>query len=87
MELWWLATTVMRYPSQVYRDYWWAVILQKLFWYAIPMLLVAGGIEGFFSATNSPLVMKFSLAAVLFALLLMWLLPHRGSAARADSGL
>ena len=54
---------------------------------SIPMLLVAGTIEGFFSATSSPLVMKFSLAAVLFALLLMWLLPHRGSAATADSGL
>jgi len=54
---------------------------------SIPMLLVAGAIEGFFSATSSPLVMKFSLAAVLFALLLMWLLPHRGSAATADSGL
>jgi ABC-2 type transport system permease protein len=40
MELWWLATTVMRYPREVYRDYFWAVILQKLFWYALPMLLV-----------------------------------------------
>ena len=40
MELWWLATTVMRYPREVYRDYFWALILQKLFWYAIPMLLV-----------------------------------------------
>jgi hypothetical protein len=32
-------------------------------------------------------VLKFSLAAVLFALLLMWLLPHRKSAATTDSGL
>ena len=54
---------------------------------SIPMLLVAGAIEGFFSATNSPLVMKFSLATVLFALLLVWLLPHRGSEATTDSGL
>ena len=54
---------------------------------SVPMLLVAGSIEGFFSATSSPLIMKFSLAAVLFALLLMWLLPHRGAAATADSGL
>jgi uncharacterized membrane protein SpoIIM required for sporulation len=54
---------------------------------SIPMLLVAGAIEGFFSATNSPLIMKFSLAAVLFALLLMWLLPSRRPAATTDSGL
>ncbi len=54
---------------------------------SIPMLLVAGAIEGFFSATNSPLIMKFSLAAVLFALLLMWLLPHRAAPPTADSGL
>jgi uncharacterized membrane protein SpoIIM required for sporulation len=54
---------------------------------SIPMLLVAGASEGFFSATNSPLIMKFSLAAVLFALLLMWLLPPRGPAATTDSGL
>jgi hypothetical protein len=54
---------------------------------SIPMLLIAGAIEGFFSATNSPLVMKFPLAAALFALLLMWLLPHRGPAVTAGSGL
>lgn len=40
MELWWLATTVMRYPREVYKDYFWALILQKLFWYALPMLVV-----------------------------------------------
>jgi hypothetical protein len=37
------------------------------------MLLVAGTIEGFFSATAVPVVMKFSLAAVLFAALLAYL--------------
>ncbi len=40
MELWWLATTVMRYPREVYRDYFWAEILRRLFWYVLPMLLV-----------------------------------------------
>ncbi len=40
MELWWLATTVMRYPREVYCDFFWADILRRLFWYAIPMLLV-----------------------------------------------
>src|SRR6202035_4771106 len=32
----------------------------------IPMLVVAGVIEGFFSPTQAPVAMKFALAAVLF---------------------
>src|SRR5262249_54959065 len=40
MELWWLATTVMRYPREVYDNYVWATVLRKLFWYGLPMLLV-----------------------------------------------
>jgi uncharacterized membrane protein SpoIIM required for sporulation len=40
---------------------------------SIPMLLVAGAIEGFYSPTNSPVAMKFSLAGALFAALLAYL--------------
>jgi uncharacterized membrane protein SpoIIM required for sporulation len=40
---------------------------------SIPMLLVAGAIEGFFSPTDSPVAMKFSLAGALFAALLAYL--------------
>ena len=39
----------------------------------IPMLLVAGTIEGFFSATAAPATMKFSLGALLFAALIAYL--------------
>jgi len=39
----------------------------------IPILLVAGAIEGFFSPTAAPPAMKFSLAALLFATLVTWL--------------
>ena len=39
----------------------------------IPMLVVAGVIEGFFSPTAAPAAMKFSLAGVLFAALLTYL--------------
>lgn len=39
----------------------------------IPMLLLAGVIEGFFSPTAAPPAMKFALAALLFAALLAYL--------------
>jgi hypothetical protein len=39
----------------------------------IPMLVIAGLIEGFFSPSNAPVAMKFILAAVLFPALLSYL--------------
>jgi uncharacterized membrane protein SpoIIM required for sporulation len=39
----------------------------------IPMLVIAGVIEGFFLSSNAPVAMKFALAAVLFAALLSYL--------------
>ena len=52
---------------------------------AVPLLLVAGAIEGFFSPSSAPVVMKFTLAALLGGALLLWLLgvarrPTPGSA-------
>lgn len=43
----------------------------------IPILLVAGTIEGFFSATAVPVAMKFSLASALFAALLVYLFGRK----------
>jgi ABC-2 type transport system permease protein len=39
MELWWLFTTLMRYPREIYRGGW-AGLLGVLFWYLVPVLLV-----------------------------------------------
>jgi uncharacterized membrane protein SpoIIM required for sporulation len=49
----------------------------------VPILLVAGMIEGFFSPTNAPVAMKFSLGGVLFAALLTWLFAPRPERAGA----
>jgi len=57
----------------------------------IPMLIVAGVIEGFFSPSGAPVKMKFLLAATLFAALLSYLfLVSRSQpkpAAKAGSSL
>jgi uncharacterized membrane protein SpoIIM required for sporulation len=39
----------------------------------IPMLLIAGSLEGFFSPSAAPMALKFSVGSGLFALLLIWL--------------
>jgi len=39
----------------------------------IPMLIIAGLIEGFFSPSNAPVVLKFAVAGLMFALLLTYL--------------
>ena len=55
----------------------------KLVLGTIPLLLVAGLIEGFFSATNAPLPMKFVLCGVLVAALAAYLF---GTARRVTTG-
>jgi uncharacterized membrane protein SpoIIM required for sporulation len=45
----------------------------KLILGTIPMLIVAGLIEAFFSPTDAPVFMKFTLSAVLFAALVTYL--------------
>ena len=39
----------------------------------IPMLVIAGTLEGFFSPSHAPVALKFSVGGLLFALLLSWL--------------
>jgi uncharacterized membrane protein SpoIIM required for sporulation len=49
----------------------------KLMLGTVPMLIVAGVIEAFFSPTDAPVWMKFSLAAVLFSSLVLYLNSSR----------
>src|ERR1700761_3528400 len=39
----------------------------------IPMLVIAGVIEGFFSPSGAPVMLKFAVGVVLFTLLMLWL--------------
>ena len=45
----------------------------------IPMLIVAGTLEGFFSPSSAPVALKFSVGALLFVLLLVWLFRPIGT--------
>ena len=40
MELWWLFTTLMRHPRQIFNNVWWAEPLGRFFTLIIPVLLV-----------------------------------------------
>jgi len=54
----------------------------------IPLLVIAGVIEGFYSPSYSPVALKFLLAGVLFAALLTYLFligRRETKATRADS--
>jgi len=49
----------------------------------VPLLVVAGCLEGFFSPSQAPVWLKFTVGGVLFALLNLWLFrPVEGPAAR-----
>ena len=39
----------------------------------IPMLIIAGSLEGFFSPSHAPVWLKFTVGGLLFLLLLLWL--------------
>jgi uncharacterized membrane protein SpoIIM required for sporulation len=52
----------------------------------IPMLVIAGTIEGFFSPSGAPAGLKFAVGAALFTLLLLWLFSSH-AASKDDAGL
>jgi uncharacterized membrane protein SpoIIM required for sporulation len=51
----------------------------KLLLGTIPLLIVAGLIEGFFSPSNAPVLLKFFLASLLFSALVVYLFVDRPS--------
>ena len=52
----------------------------------IPLLVIAGCLEGFFSPSHAPVWLKFTVGAVLFALLNLWLFrPVKPKASAAHS--
>jgi len=52
----------------------------------IPLLVVAGCLEGFFSPSHAPIWLKFTVGALLFTFLLLWLFrPVQSSTAPTES--
>lgn len=49
----------------------------------IPMLVVAGTLEGFFSPSHAPVWLKFTVGGMLFTLLMLWLFRPANAAAKA----
>jgi uncharacterized membrane protein SpoIIM required for sporulation len=52
----------------------------------IPMLVVAGCLEGFFSPSHAPVWLKFTVGALLFSLLMTWLFRRVAPATAAEIG-
>jgi uncharacterized membrane protein SpoIIM required for sporulation len=52
----------------------------------IPLLVIAGTLEGFFSPSGAPVWLKFTVGAMLFSLLLLWLFRPVGAKAETRSG-
>ena len=52
----------------------------------IPMLVVAGCLEGFFSPSHAPVWLKFTVGALLFALLMTWLFKRQGTREQVNEG-
>lgn len=52
----------------------------------IPLLVIAGTLEGFFSPSAAPVWLKFTVGGVLFTLLLLWLFHPPRKMARGPAG-
>lgn len=53
----------------------------------IPLLVIAGCLEGFFSPSHAPVALKFTVGALLFTLLNLWLFRPAKATAQTDPGL
>jgi len=51
----------------------------------IPLLVIAGTLEGFFSPRDLPVWLKFTVGGVLFALLVLWLFGRTGKTGQAGA--
>ncbi|HEY0758312.1 MAG TPA: stage II sporulation protein M [Acidisarcina sp.] len=57
----------------------------KLMAGVVPLLIVAGTVEGFFSPSGLPVAWKFCLGATLFSLLIFWLFGYRSPVASTNN--
>jgi ABC-2 type transport system permease protein len=68
-ELWWLFTSLMRYPREIWRGAWWAAPVGWFFTFIIPaMVVVSVPASVMVREVFDPQVMAFTAAATLLLL-------------------
>lgn len=67
MELWWLFSSLMRYPRDIYEEPW-AVLIQKVFTFLLPALLVVSVPAEAMVRVLDPVILAWTIAAGLMML-------------------
>jgi ABC-2 type transport system permease protein len=70
-ELWWLFTSLMRYPREIFTD--WAALIGRLFTFVVPVLLVTNVPARTMVKVFEPEMIAFMLVVTAF---LIWLSRH-----------
>jgi len=73
MELWWLFSSLMRYPREIFRDIWWASPIGLVFTFLLPVMLIVNVPAGVMVKTlDRPFVIFLVVATVVMLAFSRW---------------